>query len=138
MSDIVNVGICTVDAIGQTISDYPPPGGLRLFEKLTLTTGGNAMNCSIALAKMGVPCDVIVKVVNTSAGPVQTDLALSGVNVSGKGAATVLTSESAADENSLDNPTRVSPKTEAVNFSGNTLTRAFSGNSLTVLRLKTK
>ncbi len=62
MSDIVNVGICTVDAIGQTISDYPPPGGLRLFDKLTLTTGGNAVNCSIALAKMGVACDVIVKV----------------------------------------------------------------------------
>ncbi|HEX7619023.1 MAG TPA: alpha-L-arabinofuranosidase C-terminal domain-containing protein, partial [Verrucomicrobiae bacterium] len=82
--------------------------------------------------------DVIVKVVNTSADPVQTELALSGVNVSGKGAATVLTSESAADENSLDNPTKVSPKIEAVNFSGNTLTRAFSGNSLTVLRLKTK
>ena len=62
MSDIVNVGICCVDAIGQTISDYPPPGGLRLFDKLTLTTGGNALNCSIALAKMGVPCDMIVKV----------------------------------------------------------------------------
>lgn len=62
MSEIVNVGICTVDAIGQTISDYPPPGGLRLFDKLTLTTGGNAMNCSIALGKMGVACDVIVKV----------------------------------------------------------------------------
>ncbi len=62
MSDILNVGICTVDAIGQTIDDYPPPGGLRLFDRLTLTTGGNAMNCSIALGKMGVPCDVIVKV----------------------------------------------------------------------------
>ncbi len=62
MSNIVNVGICTVDAIGQTIDDYPPPGGLRLFDKLTMTTGGNAMNCSIALGKMGVGCDVIVKV----------------------------------------------------------------------------
>lgn len=62
MSDIVNVGICTVDAIGQTIDSFPPPGGLRLFDKLTLTTGGNAMNCSIAMGKMGVACDVIVKV----------------------------------------------------------------------------
>ena len=62
MSDIVNVGICTVDAIGQTIDDYPPPGGLRLFDKLTMTTGGNATNCSIALGKMGIPCDIIVKV----------------------------------------------------------------------------
>jgi sugar/nucleoside kinase (ribokinase family) len=68
MSDIVNVGICTVDAIGQTVDDYPPPGGLRLFDKLTLTTGGNAMNCTIALRKMGVPCDVIVKVGNDALG----------------------------------------------------------------------
>jgi len=68
MSDIVNIGICTVDAIGQTIDDYPPPGGLRLFEKLTLTTGGNATNCSIALGKMGIPCDIIVKVGNDALG----------------------------------------------------------------------
>ncbi len=62
MSDIVNVGICCVDAIGRTIDDYPPPGGLRLFEQLTLTTGGNAVNCSIALGKMGIDCQAIVKV----------------------------------------------------------------------------
>ena len=62
MSEIVNVGICTVDAIGQTIDSYPPPGGLRLFDKLTMTTGGNAVNCSIALGKMGIRCDVVVKV----------------------------------------------------------------------------
>jgi len=62
MSDIVNIGICAVDAIGQTIDDYPPPGGLRLFDKFTMTTGGNAVNCSIALAKMGLKCDAIVKV----------------------------------------------------------------------------
>lgn len=68
MTDIVNVGICCVDAIGQTISDYPPPGGLRLFDKLTLTTGGNAVNCSIALGKMGVPCEMIIKVGDDALG----------------------------------------------------------------------
>lgn len=62
MSDIVNVGICAADAIAQTIESYPPPGGIRIFDKLTLSTGGNAVNCSTALAKMGIPCDVIVKV----------------------------------------------------------------------------
>ncbi len=61
-SDIVNVGICTVDIIGRTIDDFPPPGGLRLFDSLTVTTGGNAMNCSVAMAKMGVPCNIIIKV----------------------------------------------------------------------------
>jgi sugar/nucleoside kinase (ribokinase family) len=68
MSDIVNVGICCVDAIAQTIDDYPPPGGLRLFNNLTLTTGGNAVNCSIALAKMGIACDAVVKVGNDALG----------------------------------------------------------------------
>lgn len=62
MSDIVNVGICTVDAIARTVDEMPPRGGLRLFDSLTLTTGGNAVNCSIALAKLGVACDLIVKV----------------------------------------------------------------------------
>ncbi len=62
MSDIVNVGICCFDAIGQTVDDYPPPGGLRLFDQLTMTTGGNAVNCSIALAKMGLACEAIIKV----------------------------------------------------------------------------
>lgn len=62
MSDIVNIGICTVDIIGRTVDDFPPPGGLRLFDQLTITTGGNATNCSIAMAKMGVPCDIIIKV----------------------------------------------------------------------------
>jgi alpha-L-arabinofuranosidase len=82
--------------------------------------------------------DVIVKVVNTSADPVQTELALNGATISGKGAATVLTSQNATDENSLENPTKVSPKIEAVNFTGTTLTRTFPGNSFTVLRLQSK
>lgn len=84
MSDIVNVGICTVDAIGRTIDSYPPPGGLRLFDQLHLTTGGNAVNCSIALSKMGVPCDVIVKVGNDMLGDfVVAECRKYGANVDG-------------------------------------------------------
>jgi sugar/nucleoside kinase (ribokinase family) len=60
--DILNIGICTVDAIARNIDEPPPPGGLRTFDSLTMTTGGNAMNCGIALAKMGIGCDVIIKV----------------------------------------------------------------------------
>jgi alpha-L-arabinofuranosidase len=83
--------------------------------------------------------DVIVKVVNTSAQPLETELDLPGANnLTGKGSAIVLTSENGTDENSLAEPTKVSPKTEAVNFSGTSLTRAFPGNSFTVLRLQTK
>lgn len=81
MSDIVNIGITTVDAIAQTIDSFPPPGGLRLFDKLTLTTGGNATNCSIALGKMGVACDIIVKVGGDALG----DLVISEVKRYGVG-----------------------------------------------------
>jgi sugar/nucleoside kinase (ribokinase family) len=59
---ILNIGICTVDAIGQYVDEFPPPGGLRTFDNLTLTTGGCAMNCSVSLAKMGLDCRMIVKV----------------------------------------------------------------------------
>ncbi|HXK85379.1 MAG TPA: sugar kinase [Phycisphaerae bacterium] len=84
MSEIVNVGICTVDAIGQTIDSYPPPGGLRLFDKLAMTTGGNAVNCSIALAKMGLPCDVVVKVGDDALGEfVLSECRKYGVNTEG-------------------------------------------------------
>ena len=83
--------------------------------------------------------DVIVKVVNTSANPLNTEINLAGAkNLTGQGEAIVLTSESPADENTLDNPTRVSPKTEEFDFSGAGLTREFPGNSFTVLRLKTR
>jgi alpha-L-arabinofuranosidase len=83
--------------------------------------------------------DVIVKVVNASAKPLETQLDLSGAkNLTGAGTAIVLTSESGADENSLAEPAKVSPKTAAVNFTGSTLTQTFPGNSFTVLRLQTK
>lgn len=83
--------------------------------------------------------DVIVKVVNANSDPLETGLEFAGAkNLSGKGEAIVLTSENSTDENSLDNPARVSPRTEPVEFSGTGLTRVFPGNSLTVLRLKTR
>jgi alpha-L-arabinofuranosidase len=83
--------------------------------------------------------DVIVKVVNTSTQPLETEVDLSGIkNLTGRGTAIVLTSESGTDENSLAEPTKVSPKTEPVSFSGTSLKRSFPGNSFTVLRLQTK
>jgi len=80
--------------------------------------------------------DVIVKVVNTGASPLETQLDLVGAkNLTGQATATVLTSASRLDENSLAEPTKVSPKTVAVNFTGATLTQTFPGNSFTLLRL---
>ena len=80
--------------------------------------------------------DIIVKVVNTSASPIEGRIDLSGAQtLSGAGQATELTSGSGADENSIDNPMKVSPRTESMNFNGTVLTRTFPGNSFTVLRL---
>ena len=79
--------------------------------------------------------DLIIKVVNANSKPLETEINLNGAKLSGQGTAIVLTSESGADENSLAEPTKVSPKTETVGFSGATLKRSFPGNSLTILRL---
>ncbi|MGA7162079.1 MAG: alpha-L-arabinofuranosidase C-terminal domain-containing protein [Bacteroidota bacterium] len=80
--------------------------------------------------------DIIVKVVNASFDPLTTQIELKGAGaIGGKGKAIVLASGSPLDENTLDDPTKVVPKTELVHFSGNILTRSFPGNSLTVIRL---
>ena len=83
--------------------------------------------------------DIILKIVNTAATAVETEINLTGAeNILGSGTLTVLTSVSALDENSLEEPTKVYPKKEEITFSGNKIMRSFPGNSLTVLRLKTK
>ena len=111
----------------------------ELIHDLDYETGGKISSIYSVAATDERSGDVIVKVVNASANSLTTELDLNGTkNLTGQGIATVLTSESGADENSLDNPTKVSPKTVAVNFSGTTLTRSFPGNSFTVLRLQTK
>ena len=61
MSDILCIGNAAVDLIARTVDHYPPPGGLRSFESLTLAAGGCAVNCAVALARMGLNADLIVK-----------------------------------------------------------------------------
>jgi len=105
---------------------------------LNYNAGGKVNSLYATSATDAQTGDLIVKVVNTSAGPLETEVDLSGAKLSGKGTVTVLTSESATDENSIEIPTKVSPKTEAVNFSGTKVKRSFPANSFTVLRLQTK
>lgn len=82
--------------------------------------------------------DVILKIVNASAKAIKSQIDLKDAKVfTGKGKAIVLTSASPLDENTMEEPTKVSPKTENVKFSGTTITRSFPGNSLTILRLET-
>ncbi len=80
--------------------------------------------------------EIILKVVNTAAGPTETTIALEGVaRFSGPARAIVLTSEKPTDENSLAEPRKVAPRTEEFALSGPRFTRAFPGNSLTILRI---
>lgn len=82
--------------------------------------------------------DVIVKVVNASAKAIKTQIDLKDAKIfTGKGKAIVLTSASPLDENTLENPKKVYPKTEDVKLTGATCKRTFPGNSLTVIRFKT-
>jgi sugar/nucleoside kinase (ribokinase family) len=84
MNDILVIGIATVDALGRPIDDFPGPGGLRFFDQLTMSTGGCAINCSIALAKLGLPCDTIARVGADLLGDfIVAELARHGVNTAG-------------------------------------------------------
>jgi alpha-L-arabinofuranosidase len=79
-----------------------------------------------------------LKIVNAAAEPVGTQINLKGAGaLPGKGKVIVLTSASPLDENTLEEPTKVSPKTETVEFSGSSLSRLFPGNSFTVIRVAT-
>lgn len=83
--------------------------------------------------------DIILKIVNTSAQGLKSQINLNGTGkLTGTGNITVLTSASPLDENTLDEPTKVSPRTEKVKFTGNVMTRLFPGNSLTIIRLGIK
>jgi alpha-L-arabinofuranosidase len=82
--------------------------------------------------------EVIVKVVNVSADAQEAELSLKGVTkLNGTAKAMVLTSETATDENTMANPTKVVPKTESLDVNNPVFRRSFPGNSLTVLRVKT-
>ncbi|HEY8932907.1 MAG TPA: alpha-L-arabinofuranosidase C-terminal domain-containing protein, partial [Rariglobus sp.] len=80
--------------------------------------------------------EIILKVVNTAAGPTETTINLEGVaQLSGPARAIVLTSEKPDDENSLAEPRKIAPRTEELTLTGPRFTRGFPGNSLTVLRI---
>jgi alpha-L-arabinofuranosidase len=81
--------------------------------------------------------DIIVKVVNAAAEPTDTEINLAGIkSVASEAQAIVLTSADAKDENSLEEPMKVSPKSQTLRLAGPKFTHSFPGNSLTVLRVK--
>jgi alpha-L-arabinofuranosidase len=110
----------------------------KLIHDVNYDQGGKVTSLYAVAATDEKSGDLIVKVVNANATPLETEIKLTGGNLTGQGTAIVLTSGSGADENTLAEPTKVSPKTESVNFSGASFKHAFPGNSFTVLRLKAK
>jgi alpha-L-arabinofuranosidase len=83
--------------------------------------------------------DIIIKIVNASNSAVSSQINLNDVeNLTGTGKAIVLTSGSSLDENTLEQPAKVAPKTEDIRISGTSLKRSLPANSLTVIRAATK
>jgi len=82
--------------------------------------------------------ELILKVVNVSYEPVGALIKLNGAAVAGTGEAIVLTSDDAADENSLENPTKVAPRSSPIKPGSGEFQHTFPPNSLTVLRLKSR
>jgi alpha-L-arabinofuranosidase len=80
--------------------------------------------------------EVILKVVNVAAGPLETEINLKGISrVQPYARCIVLTSVKPTDENSLAEPTKVSPVASTEAIAGPTFRRVFPGNSVTVLRV---
>jgi alpha-L-arabinofuranosidase len=80
--------------------------------------------------------EVIIKAVNPDTQPITTAFDLKGVNAVAPNATIVqLTSESSADENFFDSPTRVFPVTNSIANAGKNFSLTFPANSLSVLRL---
>jgi alpha-L-arabinofuranosidase len=83
--------------------------------------------------------EIILKVVNAAAQPVETAISLDGISkIPGNARAIVLTSANPTDENSLTDPRKVQPRTEEITLAGPKFTRSFPGNSVTVLRIATR
>jgi len=81
--------------------------------------------------------EVILKVVNTCPADQDTLIELRGSKrVEASAEAVVLTSAKAEDENTLQEPTKVSPKTSTIRGVGPSFRHTFPAYSLTVLRLK--
>jgi sugar/nucleoside kinase (ribokinase family) len=59
---ILCVGILVADVVGRPLRAVPDPGRLVLVDEMSLHTGGCAINTATALAKLGLPVEVIGKI----------------------------------------------------------------------------
>ncbi|HOX39103.1 MAG TPA: alpha-L-arabinofuranosidase C-terminal domain-containing protein [Candidatus Brocadiia bacterium] len=100
---------------------------------------GGAPSLFATAGRLEADGDVILKVVNVTSEKRYAEIAVDGVeSLAPQGSATVLTSDSPNDENSLAEPTKVAPRTRDIAVSGKTFRYTFPPVSLTVIRLKAK
>ncbi len=72
--DVLCVGIIVADHICTPIDHVPAAGELVLADRLLLTSGGCAANCSVDLAKMGVNAAVLGRVGDDLFGPIVREM----------------------------------------------------------------
>ena len=83
--------------------------------------------------------DLIIKVINTASEPMKTRLNITGVeSLKPEANVTVLKSGDLRDNNSLDEPNKVLPKTATIQGVAAEFTHEFPAYSCTVMRLKTR
>ncbi len=80
--------------------------------------------------------DVVLKVVNASAKPMDAEINLRGIKGVSGGTISVLTNDDPMAENSLEKPANVAPATKPIEKAATTFTQSLPGNSVTVIRLK--
>jgi sugar/nucleoside kinase (ribokinase family) len=65
---IICLGILVADVVGRPLRAVPDPGRLVLVDEMSLHTGGCAINTATALARLGLPVEVIGKIGTDSFG----------------------------------------------------------------------
>lgn len=121
-----------VEIVGNTVKGYLDG---NLVQEVT-ASNLNTKNICASASYDDKSGDIILKVVNASDKSVSVQINLNGIKkLSGEGRIITLTSATPFDENTLEEPTKVTPKTKNIKFSGKSLKRLFPGNSLTIIRI---
>jgi alpha-L-arabinofuranosidase len=124
-----------IEIRGNTVMGYLDG---KLVQEVS-DTRANVNSLCTSASHDDITGDIILKVVNASLGTVKTQINLNGADkLTGSGKAIILTSASPLDENTLEEPVKVSPVTETVKLSGTSLKHSFPGNSLTIIRVATR
>ena len=81
---VVCLGIMVADVLGKPLKSIPEPGRLVLVEEMSLHTGGCAVNTATALARLGVPVEIVGKVGSDPFGEfLLSELKKRGIGVEG-------------------------------------------------------